>query len=172
MYNRVEEYKKEFYFNLGLLSTKFSKMEYKLIQILGLLIVDNFVITNTIFEKNSLAQNLELLKKLNKYRSYEEKYIQNLIANIGRIKKDRNLFIHGIWGEPFEFENDILIQCHDPKIQYESIQEGEMIVSQEWSSSKPQEFRLTYIKKLIKNLDDIICCQDYFIEKLKMHTFD
>lgn len=96
MYNRVEEYKKEFYFNLGLLSTKFSKMEYKLIQILGLLIVDNFVITNTIFEKNSLAQNLELLKKLNKYRSYEEKYIQNLIANIGRIKKDRNLFIHGM----------------------------------------------------------------------------
>lgn len=168
----MEDYKKDFYLNLGILSTKFAKMEYKLMQLLGLLILDNFVITNTIFEKNSLSQNIDLLKRINKYRGYEEEYIQNLIAKIGSIRKERNLFIHGIWGEPFELDDDIFIQCHEPKIQYDNTKEDERVTSQEWSSTKPYEFRLTYIKKLIRNIDDIIDCQDYFIKKLEMHTFE
>lgn len=168
----MEDYKKDFYLNLGLLSTKFAKIEYKLMEILGLLIIDNFVITSTIFEKNSLAQNIELLKRINKYRGYEEEYLKNLIIKIGAIRKERNLFIHGIWGEPFEFDNDVLIQCHEPKIQYDDKKEDERIISQEWSSSKPHEFRLTYVKKLIQNLNDIIDCQDYFINKLKIHNFE
>lgn len=169
--NHMEEYKINFYTNLGLLSTKFAKLEYKLMEILGLLIIDNFVITNTIFEKNTLAQNIELLKRINKYRKHEEKYIQNLIAKIGSIRKVRNLFIHGIWGEPFEFENDILIQCQEPRIQYDDIKEDEIIIQQEWASSKSHEFRLAYIKKIIQDLDDIINSQDYLIQKLRIHNW-
>lgn len=168
----MEDYKKDFYANLGLLSTKFAKLEYRLMEILGLLIMNNFVITNTIFEKNTLAQNLELLKRISKYRQYEEKYIQDLISKIGSVRKVRNLFIHGIWGEPFEFENDILIQCQEPKIQYDDIKVNEVIIQQEWASSKPHEFRLTYIKNVIQSLDDIIKSQDSFIIKLKSHDFD
>lgn len=62
-YSKTEEPKKEFYFFLGLLSTKFAIMESNLLTILGLLIIDNFVLTSTVLEKNSLAQNIDLLKK-------------------------------------------------------------------------------------------------------------
>jgi len=168
----MEQYKNDFYTNLGLLSTKFAKLEYKVMEILGLLIIDNFVITNTIFEKNTLAQNIELLKRINKYRKYEEESIKNLIEKIGSLRKIRNLFIHGIWGEPFKFENDTLIQCQEPKIQYEDIRDDEIVLQQEWSSSKSHEFRLTYIKKTIQNLDDIINSQDCLIQRLRMHDFE
>lgn len=170
-YSNAEEPKKEFYFYLGLLSTKFAVMESNLLKILGLLIIDNFVLTATILERNSLAQNIELLKKVNKYRGYEENAIKNLIEKIGHIKGKRNLFIHGIWSEPFESNNDVVISCYEPKLLYEEEKEGDKI-SKLWTSSNKHEFKLTYIKKLVENIGNIITEQDYLIRKLDGHNFE
>lgn len=118
-YSNTDKPKKEFYFYLGLLSTLFARMESNLITILGQLIVDNFVLTSTILERNSLAQNIELLKKINKYRGYEEAAIKNLTDKISNVKSKRNLFIHGIWSDPFELDNDIIILCYEARLLYE-----------------------------------------------------
>jgi hypothetical protein len=172
-YSKTEESKKEFYFYLGLLSTKFAIMESNLLKMLGLLIVDNFVLTSTILERNSLAQNIELLKKVNNYRGYEENAIKSLTEKIAQIKSKRNLFIHGIWGEPFEYDNDVIISCYEPKLIYdEEINNNGEKISKTWTSSNQHEFRLTYIKKLVENIGDIITAQDYLISKLEEHTFD
>lgn len=63
-YSMYRDFNKEFYFYLGLISTNFAIVEFNIIKFLGKLIIDDFVLTNTILERNSLAQNIELLKKL------------------------------------------------------------------------------------------------------------
>ena len=171
-YNKTEESKKEFYFYLGLLSTLFAKMESNLLTILGSLIADDFVLTTTILERNSLAQNIELLKKLNNYRDYEKKSLRNLIDKISKIKGTRNLFIHGIWGEPFELDNDIIMTCDEAKLLYEEEKDANgLIENKSWASKTRHEFRLSYIQKLVENVEDIITVQNYFINKLSGHTF-
>jgi hypothetical protein len=158
----IKEAKKEFYYYLGLLSTKFAKLEFNLLSILSKLILDDFVLTFTILERNSLSQNIELLKKLNKYKGFEEKSINELIKSIGNLKTTRNLFIHGIWGEPYIAENDISINCKEARILY---QEDERKKS--WASARNHTFRLSYIKKQIQIIDDLILAQDYLINKIK-----
>jgi hypothetical protein len=59
-YNDIE---KKFYFHLGLLSTKFAEMETNVISLLGGMITDEIFLINPIIEKNSLSQNIDLLKK-------------------------------------------------------------------------------------------------------------
>ncbi len=171
-YSKTEEPKKEFYFFLGLLSTKFAIMESNLLTILGLLIIDNFVLTSTVLEKNSLAQNIDLLKKINKYRSFEEATIEDLIAKIVNIKSRRNLFIHGIWGDPFEFDDDIIITCYEPKLLYKQEHEFGEYTSKTWSSLVQHEFKMTHIKSLVETIIDILVTQDYLVNKLKNHVFE
>lgn len=163
----------EFYSQLGLLSTKFAVMEYYLFCILGELIAkDEIIITGTILENNSLAKNLELLAQINKIRNYENTAIKNLITKINGVKGIRNSFIHGLWEEPYEFENDLMITCVEPKIQYIESKEKGKVISRGWSNMKTREFRLTYIKKQIEIINDIITAQEFFIRKLENHDFD
>ena len=171
-YSNFTDSEKEFYFFLGLLSTKFAVMEYRLLQFLGGLIIDDFVLTNTIFEKNSLYQNIELIKEINKKRKFQKSAVDKLIEQISNIRGKRNLFIHGIWGEPISKENDLIINCDEPKLDYSEERLIGGLMSQSWRSVKSYEFRLSYIKKLVENLNDIIYTQEFLIEKLKEHVFD
>jgi hypothetical protein len=166
-YSQTDDFKKEFYFYLGLLSTKFAIMEYKILSLLGNLIVDEFIVAATVLERNSLIQNTDLLKKINKYRDFETKALDRLVAKISHIRRNRNLFIHGIWGEPFKSENDIMITCAEPKILYEETKD-----KKSWKHSTHHKFRLSYIKKLVQEIDDIILAQDYLIEKLKENLLE
>jgi len=172
-YKNIPENEKEFYFYLGQMSTSFAKMEYNILTILGNLIIDDFVLTATILESNSLAQNIELLKKINKYRCFETNSLSNLISKIGSVRKNRNLFIHGIWGEPFEKENDLMIICREPKILYEEKKDDKKTdrIAKTWTSSKSHEFRLSYIKRQIEIIEDIITAQNALIKQLADHKF-
>jgi len=168
----MKEFEKEFYAHLGLLSVKFAKMEYNLSIILGKLIgTDENLIAVTLIEKNTLSQNLELLKKINKIRDYKELAINNLLEQITGIKKDRNLFIHGIWGFPFESENDIKIVCDERKIRYseKKVKNG-VWPDKQWHYNENHVFRLSYIKKQIARIDDILIFQDSLIKELTIYT--
>nr|WP_320021605.1 hypothetical protein [uncultured Draconibacterium sp.] len=169
----MKDFEKEFYSHLGLLSVKFAKMEYNLSLILGKLFGNNDdLITVTLIEKNTLSQNIELLKKINRIRSYEETALNNLIELIGRVKSNRNLFIHGIWGAPFESENDIKIVCDERKIRYvEEKDKNGRRTEQIWYHSKNHIFRLSYLKKQITTINDIILAQESLIKKLEFETF-
>ena len=170
-YKNTDENKKEVYFYLWLLSTLFAKMESKLLDILGKHITSDFVLANTLFERNTLYQNIEILKSVNDLKGFEEVTVKKLIQKISSIRKTRNLFIHGVWDEPIEFENDILIVCRESKLDYsEERQNGER-VSRLWGSKKSTEFRLSYIRKLVDNVEEILLIEDYLIKKIEDYDY-
>ena len=171
-YSEYEEKHKEFYFYLGLISTRFAVVEYKVLKMLGLLISDDFVLTNTLFERNSLSQNIEFLKKINKLKRIEEVSIHNLIGKITNIKGKRNLFVHGLWGEPEIKENDLIISYADPKMDYTEEFDNGIRMSRTWSSVTKHEFRLSYLKKLSVSLSDIILAQNHLIKRIEEYNLN
>lgn len=166
-YNQFKDSEKEFYFYLGLLSTKFSIIEFNTIQLLGKLISDDFVITNTLLERNSLAQNIELLKKVIKRIKFEQNSLANLIDMISNVRKKRNLFIHGLWSTPIEVNNDIEITCNQPRLDYQEEKENDEVITQIWSSTTQYSFKLSYIKKLTETLNDITTAQCSLLLRLE-----
>lgn len=147
-------------------------MESNLLDILGKLVTNDFILAATLFERNTLAQNIELVKKVSVRREFEEKQIENLFNKISNLKRTRNLFIHGIWGEPFELDNDLVIICQEAKLDYKEEFEHGLGVTQTWKSKKHNEFRLTYFKKLVDNVEEIILIQHNLREELEKYNFD
>ena len=169
----MKEFEKEFYTHLGLLSVKFSKMDYNLSYIVGKLLGnDDDLINITLIEKNTLSQNIELLKKINRIRNYRNSTIVNLITEISKIKNKRKLFIHGIWGKPFVSDNDIKIVCDERRLRYKEVKDNTgYVFKKEWSYNQNHVFRLTYIKKQISKIEDILLSQDFLIKELEDVNF-
>jgi hypothetical protein len=170
----MKDYEIEFYAQLGLLSVKFAQMEYKLSTILGKLFgTENDLIPVTVMEKNSLSKNIELLRKLNKIRKFQYSLILDLISQISKIQSDRNLFIHGIWSDPFESENSIEIVCDEKKVRYNEEKDKEgIIIDQTWRYNKNHIFSLNDIKSRIKDIDDILILENKLIGELENEIFD
>jgi len=171
-FENIEDHKKEVYFYLGLLSTLFAKMESKLLELLGLHITSNFVLANTLFERNSLAQNIEYLKKINALKDFEVKTVTELIQKISSVRKTRNLFIHGVWDEPIKFENEILVICRESKLDYKEEKENGKVITRQWASMKNNEFKLSFIKKLVENVQEILQLEDDLLEKIENHNYN
>jgi len=132
-------------------------MEYNLSTILGKLIgTGDDLLSATITENNTLSKNLELLKKVNIIRGFREEYIKNLHKKIAKVRSDRNLFIHGIGGQPQKHGNDIIIYCDERKTKYNGdVLEGKT-KSKSWSFNKGHYIKLLYIKRQINWLEDIV----------------
>ncbi|RED92853.1 hypothetical protein [Marinoscillum furvescens] len=162
----MDELKKNFYAQLGKLSVNFSKMEFKLGQILNYLIgTEEDLISVTLTENNSLHQTIELIKKINRIKDFQPKTMKELLERIAAVKSYRNLFIHGIWGEPYESENDIKIVCEERKIRYQE-EQTEYGTNKHWRYNNHQTFRLSFLRQLTIKIDDIILAQDYMLKKL------
>jgi len=146
-------------------------MKSKLLEILGKHITSDFVLANTLFERNTLYQNIEMLKRINSRKDYEVEIVKKLIQKISNIRKTRNLFIHGVWDEPIEFENDILIICRESKLDYSEEKENGEIISRQWASKKTTEFRLSYIKKLVDKVEEILLIENYLIKKMEDYDY-
>ncbi|MFH6989249.1 hypothetical protein ACHRVW_16025 [Flavobacterium collinsii] len=169
-FKNTDENKKEVYFYLGLLSTLFAQMESKLLIIVGKHITSDFVLANTLFERNTLASNIEMLKNLNNLKDFENETVKKLVEKISNIKKIRNLFIHGVWSDPVERENDIFIICRESKLDYsEKIYNGRR--DRMWGSNKSKEFRLSYIRKLVDHVEEILLIEDYLIKKFEDYDY-
>lgn len=164
----MKEFEKEFYAHLGLLSIKYAKMEYNLSKILGKLIgVEEETINVTLVEKNTLHQNITMLKKIDKIRNFESSDINEVIELIGRVKNDRNKFIHGIWGNPFKDKDEIKVVCDERKIKYtEQNDENGKSIERNWKFNENNIFSLTYVKNQINVIETIIELQDGLIDKL------
>ena len=119
-----------------------------------------------------LHQNIQLLQKINEIRSYREDVIKTLLEQISRIKSDRNLFIHGIWGSPNKSDNDIQIVCKHRRTLYKSEKDtkGE-VIQKKWIMNKSQIYNLSYIKRQITKIEDILLSQEYLIKELENETF-
>ncbi|KKN82559.1 hypothetical protein LCGC14_0308550 [marine sediment metagenome] len=165
MAKRYKEYtdtEKEFYFYIGLLSDRFAKMEVLVRDILGAFISDDDVLNAYLFEKNSLDANIKLIKTINIKYDYEKKILTGILNEVSYIKSERNSFIHGIWSEPIVKDNDIIIHCSNPKMKFEKEPNGKR-----WSFGHGKSVRLTFIKKLVGRIDDIMISQKAFIERLQ-----
>lgn len=165
----MTDHEKEFYAHLGLLSIQFSKMEYKLAVIVGELIGTKYdQISVTITDQNNLHQNMGLLKKFSDIRDIKEEELDNLYKKVDSIRANRNLFIHGIWGEPFETENEIKIVCEERKIKYrEELNDKKEVTAKHWTYNKHHVFELTTIKNLIQQINEILETEDELIDVLK-----
>jgi len=152
---------KEFYYYLGLLSTKFATLENNIMSILGKLITDEIFLINTIIEKNSLSQNIELLKKINLYKEFETESITKLLENISSFRQERNLFIHALWGNPYIRDGDVMIDCLETKISPKITKYGRM-----WASAREHQFKLSHLIKRIEEIDSAIALQKTLLEKL------
>lgn len=150
-FEEFDNVEKEFFYYLGLLSTKFASMESLLIDVIGCLIMPNPIITNTLLEKNSLFQNLELLNKLNKYIKVDQERVQKIYQSISNIRSKRNLFIHGVWKKPYKKDIKYFMICQESKLIYHE-EENKKI----WTQGKNHKFELTTISNLVWETTDII----------------
>jgi hypothetical protein len=88
--------------------------------------------------------------------------VRKLINRISDIRKDRNLFIHGLWGNPYQEKGEIIIDCLEQKITPKSVTYGRM-----WASSKEHSFKLSDIIFQIEKLDIIIDLQNNLLKKIQ-----
>ena len=159
----MDDYKKEMYASLGLLSVKFAIMEYNLIQILiNLINNDEDLVTLHLIGKNNITHNIEFIEKLNKIRDFHPEHIKNLLSEIKHIKGDRNLLIHGLWKDPIQFQNDVEVLCEERKIRYTE-QKTNKGLTKTWTHNNFKKFRLSYVKKLIAKINDIIVAQEHIL---------
>lgn len=161
-YKEYSDIEKEFYFYIGLLSDRYAKMEVLMRDMLGAFISDDDVLNAYLFEKNSLDANIKLIKTINIKYDYENEILKGILEEVGYIKSERNSFIHGIWSEPVSKDNDIVIYCSNPKMKFEKQPNGK-----QWSFGRGKSVRLTFIKKLVRRIDDIMISQKAFIERLQ-----
>lgn len=161
-YKEYTDIEKEFYFYIGLLSARFAKMEVLVRDMLGAFISDDDVLNAYLFEKNSLDANIKLIKTINIKYDYEKEILVGILNEVSYIKSERNSFIHGIWSEPIVKDNDIVIYCRNPKMKFEKDPSGKR-----WTFGKGKSVRLTFIKKLVSRIDDIIISQKAFVDRLQ-----
>ncbi len=161
-YKEYDEAEKEFYFYIGLLSAKYARMELLVRRMLGAFISDDDVLNAYLFEKNGISANIELIKTINIRHNYEPEILKGILSEINNIKAERNSFIHGIWNAPHKKDNDVFINCINPKMKFVQEPDG-----RRWSFGDPKTVRLTFIKKLVSRVDDIILSQEAFVERLK-----
>lgn len=167
---QMKEFEKDFYAQLGILSVKFSKLDYFLSVILELLLgTGDSTISLTLIENNNIAKNIDLIRKINRIRHYEENKISNLLDQVDNIKGDRNLFIHGIWSPPLESEDGISMICQARKIKYSLKKDKKgIVIRSEWRFNENYVFSLPQIKEKIIKIDEVLLILHNIIEKLDM----
>ena len=161
-YKDYTDIEKEFYFYVGLFSARFATTEVLVRDMLGAFISDDNVLNAYIFEKNSLDVNIKLIKTINVRYEYEPEILKGILSEVSYIKSERNTFIHGIWSEPISKDNDIIIHCSNSKMKFEKESNGKR-----WTFGSGKSVRLTFIKKLVSRIDDVILSQKAFVERLQ-----
>jgi hypothetical protein len=164
----MEKSEQEFYANLGLLSVKFSLMEFNLSFILSKLICnDDNLASMTTIERNSLTLNIELIKKVNKIKFFEPTVIKNLLQQISEVQNVRNLFIHGVWKHPDGIGSEFVMVCRGMRIRYtEDKNDIGEIIGATWDYEN-HFFSVSDINEQINKVMDILSVQESLICKLK-----
>lgn len=152
----------EFYHNMALLSMRFARMEYHLGEILSKFITDSFVVSGILFGNNVLVKNIELLRKINQHKGFETERLDNMLKEINSIRDDRNLFIHGLWGNPYPKDADIACTVSSFKLEHSK---GDK--EKRWSSGKHRIVTLSELKKTTAKIDWIITEQESFLELIE-----
>lgn len=152
----------EFYHNIALLSMKFARMEYHLGEILSKFITDSFVISGILFENNVLAKNIELLKKINQYKGFETERLDKILKEINSIRGNRNLFVHGLWGNPYLEDDDIICVVSSFKLE-----RTKGNIEKNWLSGKHRKVTLSELKKTTTKIDRIISEQENLLKLIE-----
>jgi hypothetical protein len=159
---------KEFYSYLGLLATKFARVE-QLVSLTCIHLKGSEQISEIEkIQKNGIHKNLHLLRTLSKLRKAEETAISAFIKSFMPLKWDRNRFIHSVWFKPYETDSSIQITCSDMRV-----------VEEKSKSEKVTRYDSTHftydiedIKHIISVVDDISTDQAEIYQRLKKLKFD
>lgn len=170
----MTDLEKEFFAYLGLLSVKYAVMENNLSLILAKLIGTNDeLILSTLLENNSISQNIELIKKINRHRWFREEMMTDLISEINKIKSDRNLFIHGTWGDAFIDKTELKIKCGERKLKYSDKKNSKgKVYERSWIQNDTHVISLGKIKNMTDKIEEILHDQNQILNELKNILFD
>ena len=141
-----------FYSHIGLITVRFAELESILTHIIERLInSDDSIISNSLIEKNNLAANLDLLKKINRRRQYQEEKIDEIISKTNKSRNVRNFFVHGVWSDVKKDFGELYIYCSNHKHIYEKVSDG-----QQWTRYRSDKFTLNDFQDEIKKIDEIL----------------
>lgn len=173
-----QEIEKNFYYNVGILSTRFAIAEQLCQDILCLTISseERHTATLTIIEEFTLWKTLRILEKIIKINSGWEKEIKAVIKKLDKIRVVRNLFIHGLWKTPQTNGKTTTISVETKKIKFEEEPPIEELVKQgypysygsrTWRFNNYQTFSIEEIQRIISETNDIINLQEKIISDIK-----
>jgi len=112
-------FEKDFYCQIGLLSTGFAKLEHSIREIIHLLIdVNCEFVSKLLIQENSTSQNQQLLVKIARVRHNEEEQIVELNKMIDSLRINRNLFVHGDWRIHQEEGKGPIFVCSTTKVTF------------------------------------------------------
>ncbi|MCL9805703.1 hypothetical protein NAT51_09225 [Flavobacterium amniphilum] len=156
-----------FYAHIGLISIRFAELESLITHIIERLInSDNDIVSSTLIENNNLSTNLQLLKKINRCRRYEEEKISETILKINQLRDMRNFFIHGVWSDVKIDEEGTYVQCSNHKHIYEKNSSGQL-----WTRYHSEQFRLKDFQEEIKKIDAVLVILKELWEDLEEEDF-
>jgi hypothetical protein len=73
--------------------------------------------------------------------------------------------------EPVEKDNDIIITCRESKLDYSEEFENGIRTTRTWLPNKKTYIRLSYMRKIVDNVEDIIKIENYLLKKLEDYDY-
>lgn len=155
--NNLSSVEQEFYATLGVLSVSFASMESKVKQLLALLInPDEELVSMMMIQNLNLENTLSRLSDINNHREFYETELTEIIKRVRKIKKERNLFIHGVWYTPYLNEGSIKVHCDERKVVFQKESYRINSDTKHWSMNNVKEYDLTFLKDIVIEVDSII----------------
>ena len=139
---------------VGIITLKFSKLESLTLEYISILISGSVTLTNyMIFQDQTLDKKLQTLEMLIHLKSigHREKLQIDTINKIKKLKNERNLFIHGDWGNiRAAIENDF------ETISVQSIKYNYKKDPKSWTPAKKDSFTIERFKIMNEEIDHLL----------------
>ena len=117
---KTQESEREFYGLIGIVTVRFARLEAQLTELLSKLInPNNDLLTVTLTEDIFFAKTIEMIKKIGRMRTIDDKIIHEIISGASSLRKERNNYMHGIWDIKLKDNGYVAATCSRIKISFE-----------------------------------------------------
>jgi len=140
---------------IGLITIKFSRLDYLTLEYISILIRGYVSVENNIiFQDSTLEKKIQTLEKLIslKHNGNFETMQLEFIKHLKSLKDKRNSFIHGAWNLPESQNIDEIKSLSVKQYKYKLSRPKNRIITKIWEPGKNEEFTKS---KLIAFLTDI-----------------
>ncbi len=124
---KTQESEREFYGLIGLVAVRFARLEAQLAELLSKIInPHNDLLAATLTEDMFFAKTLEMIKKIGRMRTIDNKLMHEIISGANSLRKERNNYMHGIWDIKLKDNGYVTATCSHRKISFEQTGSGKL----------------------------------------------